>query len=143
MRGFFAVLRMTTEKGGDAKGARGAESACGGRGDGAGGAGTGREPGCALPGGFPGADRRGAALGCAGWRVAVCHPVRRLVASPLPIAQSGCVLTDRKSTRLNSSHRCISYAVFCLTKKRTRQLNPSNLPRVVCGVFGARPHKTL
>src|SRR5437879_1830162 len=25
---------------------------------------------------------------------------------------------DRKSTRLNSSHRCISYAVFCLTKKR-------------------------
>src|SRR5437763_7332608 len=26
---------------------------------------------------------------------------------------------DRKSTRLNSSHRCISYAVFCLKKKRT------------------------
>src|SRR5436189_4643359 len=26
-------------------------------------------------------------------------------------------LTDRKSTRLNSSHRCISYAVFCLKKK--------------------------
>src|SRR5437762_9026160 len=26
---------------------------------------------------------------------------------------------DRKSTRLNSSHRCISYAVFCL-KKKTR-----------------------
>src|SRR5437879_6883496 len=26
-------------------------------------------------------------------------------------------LLDRKSTRLNSSHRCISYAVFCLTKK--------------------------
>src|SRR5437762_9097932 len=25
---------------------------------------------------------------------------------------------DRKSTRLNSSHRCISYAVFCLKKKR-------------------------
>src|SRR3970040_1617372 len=24
---------------------------------------------------------------------------------------------DRKSTRLNSSHRCISYAVFCLTRK--------------------------
>src|SRR5437879_11469614 len=24
---------------------------------------------------------------------------------------------DRKSTRLNSSHRCISYAVFCLQKK--------------------------
>src|SRR5437879_8563661 len=26
-------------------------------------------------------------------------------------------LGDRKSTRLNSSHRCISYAVFCLKKK--------------------------
>src|SRR5438270_12345163 len=27
---------------------------------------------------------------------------------------------DRKSTRLNSSHSQISYAVFCLKKKRTR-----------------------
>src|SRR5437762_7185882 len=26
---------------------------------------------------------------------------------------------DRKSTRLNSSHRCTSYAVFCLNKKNT------------------------
>src|SRR5437763_9943338 len=26
-------------------------------------------------------------------------------------------IIDRKSTRLNSSHRCISYAVFCLKKK--------------------------
>src|SRR5437762_8651365 len=40
------------------------------------------------------------------------------------IALVGVVLTelvmwlerDRKSTRLNSSHRCISYAVFCLKK---------------------------
>src|SRR5690242_21496166 len=29
-------------------------------------------------------------------------------------------LEDRKSTRLNSSHMSISYAVFCLKKKRTR-----------------------
>src|ERR1017187_10866573 len=28
---------------------------------------------------------------------------------------------DRKSTRLNSSHRCISYAVFCLKKKDLTQ----------------------
>src|SRR5437660_8904592 len=28
------------------------------------------------------------------------------------------VLTDRKSTRLNSSHVAISYAVFCLKKKK-------------------------
>src|SRR5437764_11490638 len=27
-------------------------------------------------------------------------------------------IVDRKSTRLNSSHRCISYAVFCLKKKK-------------------------
>ena len=27
------------------------------------------------------------------------------------------VVPDRKSTRLNSSHRCTSYAVFCLKKK--------------------------
>src|SRR5437762_9588729 len=27
-------------------------------------------------------------------------------------------LGDRKSTRLNSSHRCISYAVSCLKKKK-------------------------
>src|SRR5437763_8608419 len=31
------------------------------------------------------------------------------------------VKRDRKSTRLNSSHRCISYAVFCLKKKRRQE----------------------
>src|SRR5438105_11926251 len=29
-------------------------------------------------------------------------------------------ITDRKSTRLNSSHEWISYAVFCLKKKKTK-----------------------
>src|SRR5688572_32112155 len=29
------------------------------------------------------------------------------------------MVTDRKSTRLNSSHSQISYAVFCLKKKKT------------------------
>src|SRR5207248_11708147 len=33
-------------------------------------------------------------------------------------AHAAKVETDRKSTRLNSSHRTISYAVFCLKKKR-------------------------
>src|SRR5258708_9780190 len=28
---------------------------------------------------------------------------------------------DRKSTRLNSSHQIISYAVFCLKKKKSKQ----------------------
>src|SRR5207244_9936160 len=32
---------------------------------------------------------------------------------------SGPTSTDRKSTRLNSSHQIISYAVFCLKKKKT------------------------
>src|SRR5437879_11543185 len=32
--------------------------------------------------------------------------------------QDTTVHRDRKSTRLNSSHRCISYAVFCLKKKK-------------------------
>src|SRR5256885_6974951 len=32
---------------------------------------------------------------------------------------------DRKSTRLNSSHLVISYAVFCLKKKKNQQSRPS------------------
>src|SRR5438552_5101402 len=32
---------------------------------------------------------------------------------------SACPPADRKSTRLNSSHQIISYAVFCLKKKKT------------------------
>src|ERR1017187_10615036 len=48
--------------------------------------------------------------------------------------------TDRKSTRLNSSHRCISYAVFCL-KKKNKQL--STLQEDVKQHFGsaARPDR--
>src|SRR5437867_9470953 len=30
-------------------------------------------------------------------------------------------MLDRKSTRLNSSHRTISYAVFCLKKKKKKK----------------------
>src|SRR5690242_2190496 len=33
----------------------------------------------------------------------------------------GAVLADRKSTRLNSSHMSISYAVFCLKKKNKKK----------------------
>src|SRR5206468_10805320 len=33
---------------------------------------------------------------------------------------------DRKSTRLNSSHDQISYAVFCLKKKKTKAMITSN-----------------
>src|SRR2546430_14430443 len=34
---------------------------------------------------------------------------------------STCALVDRKSTRLNSSHSQISYAVFCLKKKNATE----------------------
>src|SRR5438105_10664187 len=34
------------------------------------------------------------------------------------VAWFGMLTTDRKSTRLNSSHEWISYAVFCLKKKK-------------------------
>src|SRR5574337_1588432 len=42
--------------------------------------------------------------------------------------RSGRARRDRKSTRLNSSHHSISYAVFCLKKKNTKE-HPSPLPR--------------
>src|SRR5438477_8210360 len=38
----------------------------------------------------------------------------------------GCSDRDRKSTRLNSSHMSISYAVFCLKKKNDYQLDTTN-----------------
>src|SRR5438270_10411362 len=40
------------------------------------------------------------------------------------VVHTACGLQDRKSTRLNSSHSQISYAVFCLKKKKkTSELN--------------------
>src|SRR2546422_9014553 len=58
-------------------------------------------------------------------------PIYQNVALPLPpLARwrqrrtlrrlKGVIAGDRKSTRLNSSHGYISYAVFCLKKKRGR-----------------------
>src|SRR5687768_3070518 len=54
---------------------------------------------------------------------------RLTLASALPLHQSysgsmspdAARIADRKSTRLNSSHGYISYAVFCLKKKKTKQ----------------------
>src|SRR5258708_24611098 len=34
-------------------------------------------------------------------------------------------IEDRKSTRLNSSHQIISYAVFCLKKKSSQHASPT------------------
>src|SRR3712207_7590075 len=40
----------------------------------------------------------------------------------------GSATRDRKSTRLNSSHANISYAVFCLKKKKYPAARPCRLP---------------
>src|ERR1039458_9698259 len=51
---------------------------------------------------------------------------RRSQPAPDPPARTSSASRDRKSTRLNSSHLGISYAVFCLKQKSTR-LNSSHL----------------
>src|SRR3712207_6854924 len=40
--------------------------------------------------------------------------------------------SDRKSTRLNSSHANISYAVFCLKKKKKHRYGDSHLTALIC-----------
>src|SRR3712207_7086565 len=63
-------------------------------------------------------DRGGGEGGGGGLRggggVATCAHLRRSTTR-----SSGAARPDRKSTRLNSSHANISYAVFCLKKKKT------------------------
>src|SRR2546422_6801536 len=53
------------------------------------------------------------------------RPSRWLDRSPITsssrVPSHGLVIGDRKSTRLNSSHGYISYAVFCLKKKKKRR----------------------
>src|SRR2546426_9203876 len=48
---------------------------------------------------------------------------------------------DRKSTRLNSSHLVISYAVFCLKKKKNR-LHPTHLDTANAVTHQTRLHPT-
>src|SRR5690554_2452906 len=45
-----------------------------------------------------------------------CHPQK----GDLLLSKNGTIGLDRKSTRLNSSHVRISYAVFCLKKKKKK-----------------------
>src|SRR2546429_4319901 len=49
-----------------------------------------------------------------------------------PLSQPLIERTDRKSTRLNSSHGYISYAVFCLKKKKVDPI-PTLLSTLVTG----------
>src|SRR3712207_8743682 len=74
---------------------------------------------------------RSLGLGEGAWQlaivVALTMSVALLVGSGQMFAQQAAVsaaLVDRKSTRLNSSHANISYAVFCLKKKEGNKLLP-------------------
>src|SRR3712207_8562552 len=75
--------------------------------------------------GPPPAVRRRADRG--GQRHGPAHPRRRRVQRPRAqdadpaVRPAGRSASDRKSTRLNSSHANISYAVFCLKKKTTSE----------------------
>src|SRR2546422_4469710 len=67
-----------------------------------------------LPAGGAGQDRRAA-------RARIDLALRRAGAGQQDASDRGGVrLGDRKSTRLNSSHGYISYAVFCLKKKKSK-----------------------
>src|SRR2546430_5229254 len=58
----------------------------------------------------------------------------RLGTVPCHVSQSRFLGEDRKSTRLNSSHSQISYAVFCLKKKKQQLWTYSELT-ILCTVF--------
>src|SRR3712207_7005919 len=64
----------------------------------------------------------GQAAGGEEGRAGIVHRLDRETSGLLVVARSDEAhrrLKDRKSTRLNSSHANISYAVFCLKKKKT------------------------
>src|SRR2546430_13462824 len=51
------------------------------------------------------------------------EPIFQLFLHRTVVFDSGGISRDRKSTRLNSSHSQISYAVFCLKKKKKNNQN--------------------
>src|SRR2546427_7277266 len=51
----------------------------------------------------------------------ITPPIAAAVKEALACCPKRLKLRDRKSTRLNSSHSQISYAVFCLKKKKKKQ----------------------
>src|SRR5438445_9040998 len=60
-------------------------------------------------------------------RMAALHPVYRTPGAAIVLM--GC--RDRKSTRLNSSHANISYAVFCLKKKKKSSKHNGQMPTMI------------
>src|SRR2546427_5615698 len=57
-----------------------------------------------------------------GRRSVLAQPEIVTVRQPPAVVTTRTVVVDRKSTRLNSSHSQISYAVFCLKKKKQIRL---------------------
>src|SRR5699024_11704914 len=53
--------------------------------------------------------------------VALFIVIKRMPSADDPQEKNEVYKADRKSTRLNSSHVSISYAVFCLKKKKTQK----------------------
>src|SRR6266571_3066581 len=104
-----------------------------------------------------GGDSPDLVLHCTDWLACICHSSQRYAdgghwwlgpettqrvnqfpfrggADHFTLAAPTALPRDRKSTRLNSSHMSISYAVFCLKKKTTRAR--ANVHRPI------RPHQT-
>src|SRR5690625_6882080 len=52
-------------------------------------------------------------------QASICASTLAMMDAGVPITAPVAGIADRKSTRLNSSHVAISYAVFCLKKKNT------------------------
>src|SRR5438477_7870549 len=72
-------------------------------------------------GGGRGGRRRGAGARGGGWRRRWCRGRARAGERRQPGGARDAADQDRKSTRLNSSHMSISYAVFCLKKKKQKK----------------------
>src|SRR5947199_1833174 len=83
---------------------------------------------------------RSGALAAAGGRGRPVPPGRRA----LPVHQGAVdhrvrrARRDRKSTRLNSSHLGISYAVFCLKKKKRRAATITGASGALVAIYGVQ-----
>src|SRR3712207_8260866 len=72
-------------------------------------------------------------------RLAVAHPDKQIMFLDRTVCYCS---TDRKSTRLNSSHANISYAVFCLKKKHNKITAVHTYPRRKRAVGGTMSLQT-
>src|SRR2546429_2970147 len=77
-----------------------------------------------MIGGVPGNEPGG------GGKMTMFDPGPRAKAAAFMVVASSGPQVDRKSTRLNSSHGYISYAVFCLKKKKKQKTSSCNVLRL-------------